>query len=195
MISEPEPWISFDAFLTIEEEAGRKHEYDDGYLTAMAGATARHVTITQNLVGILRPHLRGTACRVYSVDMKLRPERTKGYYPDVFVSCDERNRAEEIVKQYPSLVIEVLSRRTERRDRGTKWAGYRLCETLQEYVLVSQYSPAVEVYCRSGEMWAYRAYGTGERVPLASIDLELSMGSIYEDIEWGRKPGGGMDGS
>ena len=161
----------------------------------MAGATARHVTITQNLVGILRPHLRGTACRVYSVDMKLRPERTKGDSPDVFVSCDERNRAEEIVKQYPSLVIEVLSRRTERRDRGTKWAGYRLCETLQEYVLVSQYSPAVEVYCRSGEMWAYRAYGTGERVPFASIDIELSMGSIYEDIEWGRKPGGGTGGS
>jgi Uma2 family endonuclease len=184
MTTQPDQWMSFDDYLEFEDEAERKHEYDDGYLTAMAGATARHVTITQNLVAVLRPHLRGTPCRAYSTDMKLRPIRTKGYYPDVFVTCDERDRGEEVVKHYPKLAIEVLSESTEKRDRGIKWAGYRRCETLEDYVLVSQYRQSVEIFSRAGDVWVYRAYGPEDTVPFTSIDLSLSMDALYEDVEW-----------
>ncbi|MGH2390924.1 MAG: Uma2 family endonuclease [Chloroflexota bacterium] len=105
MSMQPDHRISFEEYLGAEERAERKHEYDDGYVTAMAGATARHVTITQNLVGILRPHLRGTGCSVYSTDMKLRVAQAKGYYPDVFVTCDARDRAENLVKRCRSVRV------------------------------------------------------------------------------------------
>ncbi len=189
MITQPGQRMSLDDYLKFEEEADCKHEYDDGYLTAMAGATDRHVTITQNLVGSLRPHLRGTPCLVYSTDMKLRPTRTMGYYPDIFVTRDERDRGEQTVKQHPKLVIEVLSGSTEKRDRGTKWADYLPCETLEDYVLVSQYLHSVEVFSRAGDVWMYRAYGPEGVVHLAGIDLKLSMDVIYEDVEAGSRRG------
>jgi Uma2 family endonuclease len=180
--------MSFEDYLESEADAELKHEYDDGYLTAMAGATARHVTIVQNLVAALRVHLRGTPCRAFSTDMKLRPLRTKSYYPDVFVTCDERDRVQETVKQYPKLVIEVLSESTEKRDRDTKWAGYRRCETLEDYLLVSQYRQSVETFSRAGDLWVYRSYGPRDTVHLGSIDLTLPMDAIYEDVEWAPPP-------
>ncbi len=184
MSMQPDHRKSFEEYLAAEEQAESKHEYDDGYLTAMAGATARHVTITQNLVGLLRPTLRGTGCAVYSTDMMLRTAQAKGYYPDVFVTCDERDRAENLVKRYPKLIIEVLSVGTETRDRGTKWAAYRRCESLVDYVLVSQYQHSVEVYSRSGDVWVYRAYGPGEVVSLDGTEMALSMNLVYEDVTW-----------
>lgn len=182
MITQLDQWLSFEDYIAVEGKSERKHEYEDGYLIAMAGATARHVTITQNLVGALRPHLRGGPCRVYSTDMKLRPIRTKGYYPDVFVTCDERDHGEELVKRYPKVVIEVLSGGTEARDRGVKWAGYRRCETLEQYLLVAQDRRSVEVFSRAGDVWEYRPYGPEESVPLTGLDLTLIMDVIYEDV-------------
>lgn len=174
--------LSFEAYLALEAEADVKHEYDDGALVAMTGATDAHVTITGNLQAEIRAHVRGGPCRVYSTDMKVRPIRAKGYYPDVFVSCDERDRADRLVKRYPSLVIEVLSDSTERRDRGSKWLAYRRCETLHEYVLVAQDQQLVELYRRAGDIWTYQVYSAGDEVLLASIDLRLSMESIYEGV-------------
>lgn len=183
MALEPAQWISFEQYLALEAAADRKHEYDDGHLTAMAGATARHVTVTQNLVGAIRSRLRGTPCRVYSADMKLRPIRTAAYYPDLFVTCDERDRDQDLVKQYPRLVIDVLSRSTEQRDRGAKWAAYRRCATLDDYLLVSQYRPLVEVFSRAGDVWVYRTCGPGEVIHLAGVDLDLPMDEVYEDVD------------
>lgn len=184
MTSQRSTWMSFDDYLATEEVSETKHEYDDGTLTAMAGAGDPHVTVTTNLVAAIRPHVRGTPCRVYSTDMKLRPTQTKGYYPDVFVTCDDRDRANTLVKLYPTLVIEVLSDGTERRDRGVKWRAYRRCETLREYVLIAQDQQSVEVYHRDGDVWVLQTYGPDEYVDLASIDLRLPMAAIYEDVEW-----------
>jgi Uma2 family endonuclease/heme-degrading monooxygenase HmoA len=183
MTTEPLHPLSFEDYLALEETSETKHEYDDGVLTAMAGASDPHVTITTNLVAAIRPHLRGTPCRLYSTDMKLRPVPSRGYYPDVFVSCDERDRTERLVKGYPALVIEVLSEGTEGRDRGTKWRAYRRCETLREYVLIAQDQQSVEVYRREGDVWALRIYGPGEVVALTSINLELPVAVIYEDVD------------
>jgi Uma2 family endonuclease len=183
MTTQPEHRLSFEEYLAFEARAEVKHEYDHGYLTAMAGATARHVTITQNVVALLRRHLRDTPCRVYSVDMKLRPSHDRGYYPDVFVTCDERDRAEELVKQHPSLIVEVLSDGTERRDCGDKWAGNRRSETLKDYVLISQYRQSVEVFSRAGDVWVYREFGEGDAVSLPGIDAVLTMTGIYEDVD------------
>jgi Uma2 family endonuclease len=184
MSMQPDQRVSFEEYLAAEDQADGKHEYDEGYLSAPAGATARHVTITQNLVGLLRPGLRDTGCSVYSTDMMLRVAQGKGYYPDVFVTCDGRDRAENLVKRYPKLIVEVLSVGTETRDRGIKWAAYRRCETLADYALVSQYQQSVEVYSRSGDVWVYRAYGPGEVVQLSGTEITLPMDLVYEDVTW-----------
>jgi Uma2 family endonuclease len=112
-------------------------------------------------------------------DMKVRiqtAERDIFYYPDVLVSCDVRDR-ETDYRQYPCLVVEVLSPHTERIDRFEKSLFYRQLDTLQEYVLVSQDYRQLEV-SRRAEQWRCPEYIEGE-VPFHPIELSVSIDDIY----------------
>ncbi len=141
-LSQFQPYISIEEYLQAEKSSPIKHEYIQGQIYAMAGASDAHVTITANLVALLRNHIRGTGCRLYVADMKARIESLDiFYYPDIMVTFDSRDTQFEYFKRYPSLIIEVLSPSTEALDRGDKFSDYQELDTLQEYVLVSQNKP------------------------------------------------------
>ena len=112
-------YISPEEYLKLEELSLVKHGYIQGEIYAMAGATESHVTICVNLVKTLTDHVRGNGCKLYTGDMKARIDTANiYYYPDVMVSCDERDRAFKSFKKYPCLIIEVLSDGTEGFDRA-----------------------------------------------------------------------------
>ena len=177
-------WISPEQYLAAERVAETKHEYLDGQVWAMAGAVDRHVTITTNLVAALCPLLRGGPCRLYSTDMRVYPTAAAYFYPDVMVCCDERDRASHLAKQYPALIIEVLSPGTERADRGKRARAYRRNETLSEYALVATDRSSVELYRRESGFWVLRESGPGETIGLSSIDATLDIAAVYEDVDW-----------
>jgi Uma2 family endonuclease len=180
-------YISPEEYLKLEELSQIKHEYIQGEIYAMAGASDAHVTVAGNLFALLRNHIRGSGCRVYMSDMKARIEsKNIYYYPDVMVTCDERDRAFQSFKKYPFLIIEVLSDGTEGFDRGDKFADYQELETLQEYVLISQKRQRVECFRRNAEgLWVLQSYTQGSEVYLASVDFRASMDAIYEDVVFG----------
>jgi Uma2 family endonuclease len=93
MIASPQqPYLTPEEYLHLEEQSPVKHEYIDGQIYAMAGASDPHVTIALNLATLLRSHVRGSGCRVYISDMKAQIESlNRFYYPDVLVSCDDRD--------------------------------------------------------------------------------------------------------
>ena len=170
--------LSVDAYLEGEVESQVRHEYVDGEIYAMVGASDRHGLITLNLAGYLSQRLPDR-CQVFSSDMKVRlraAEREIFYYPDVLVSCHPRDR-EPYYRQYPCLVIEVLSPHTARLDRFEKFMFYRQLDTLEEYLLVSQDYRQVEVFRRS-EQWGGTRYTKGD-VPLQSVDLAVTIDDIY----------------
>ena len=177
-------YISPEEYLKLEELSQVKHEYIQGETYAMADATESHVTICVNLVKTLTDHVRGNSCKLYTGDMKARIEsRNIYYYPDVMVSCDERDRAFKSFKKYPCLIIEVLSKGTEAFDRGDKFADYQELETLQEYVLINQKRQRVECFRRNAEgLWVLYSYTQGSEIHLASVDFRTSMDAIYEDV-------------
>ena len=177
-------YISPEEYLKLEELSQLKHEYIQGETYAMAGASDAHVTLSVNLVTLLRNHVRGSGCRVYMSDMKARIEsRNIYYYPDVMVTCDERDKAFQSFKRHPCLIIEVLSKGTEAFDRGDKFADYQELETLQEYVLISQKRQRVECFRRNAEgLWVLHSYTQGSEIHLASVDFRTSIDSIYEDV-------------
>ncbi len=177
-------YISPEEYLKLEELSQLKHEYIQGETYAMAGASDAHVTLSVNLVTLLRNHVRGSGCRVYMSDMKARIEsRNIYYYPDVMVTCDERDKAFQSFKRHPCLIIEVLSKGTEGFDRGDKFADYQNLETLQEYVLISQKRQRVECFRRNAEgLWVLHSYTQGSVIHLASVDFRTSMDAIYEDV-------------
>ena len=185
MISNKSPdYISPEEYLKLEELSQIKHEYIQGEIYAMAGASDAHVTVAGNLFALLRNHVRGSGCRVYMSDMKVRIEsKNLYYYPDVMVSCDERDKAFQSFKRHPCLIIEVLSKGTEGLDRGDKFADYQELETLQEYVLINQKRQRVECFRRNAEgLWVLQSYTPGSEVCLASVHFRTSMDAIYEDV-------------
>jgi Uma2 family endonuclease len=177
-------YISPEEYLKLEELSPIKHEYIRGEIYAMAGATESHVTICVNLVKTLTDMVRGKGCKLYTGDMKAQIDTANiYYYPDVMVSCDERDRAFKSFKKYPCLIIEVLSDGTEVFDRGDKFADYQELETLQEYVLISQKRQRVECFRRNAEgLWVLQSYTPASEVYLASVDFWMSMDAIYEDV-------------
>jgi Uma2 family endonuclease len=185
MIASPNPPLSIDDYLQLEAQSTIKHEYIDGKVYAMAGASDAHVTIAGNLFALLRSHVRGTGCRVYIADMKARIEaRNHFYYPDVMVTCDPRDQETADYKRFPKLIVEVLSDSTEAFDRGDKFVDYQAIATLEEYVLINTRHQRVECFRRNqAGRWELQYYlPEGDSFYLNSIDFSDTLAALYEDV-------------
>jgi Uma2 family endonuclease len=179
--------LTFDAddFLAWEHAQPEKHEYLDGEVFAMVGARQEHVLVVGNLLLALKQRLRGSPCRTYVSDMKLRvPTANAFFYPDVMVSCDARDHAADLTLEHPILVVEVLSATTEGFDRGAKFAAYRTLPSLRDYVLVDVGARRLEIYRRTdGNDWLLHDCTPEEGgCHIASLDLSLPFEEIFEDV-------------
>lgn len=172
--------ISVRDYLASEEVSEVKHEFVDGYVLAMVGASQRHNLIAGSLFSLLRAHLRGTPCRVFMSDLKVRV-KDNFYYPDLVVSCEITDTAELIVPN-PRLILEILSPSTEARDRFEKRLAYQCLASLHEYVLVAQDRPHIDVFRRQPDGWEVETYGPHETVSFNTVKFTVAMDLIYEDI-------------
>lgn len=191
MVASPQPvYIAPEEYLQLEENSPVKHEYIDGEVYAMAGASDAHVTIALNLATLLRTQLRGSGCRVYISDMKAQIETLKRfYYPDILVTCDPRDQETSNYKQFPCLVVEVLSDSTEAFDRGDKFADYQTLESLQEYVLINTRRQRVECFRRNEDgLWVLQSYTDAQSFQLKSIRFEGQIADLYEDVTFATLP-------
>ena len=183
MIAIQTPDLFPEDYLAEEESSLVKHEYRDGQIYVMAGGTDTHNAIAGNLFAVLKNHLRGSSCRTFISDIKAQIEPLNCfYYPDVMVTCDQRDQATSLYKRYPCLIVEVLSDSTEAFDRGDKFADYQQLDSLQEYVLISQKRQRVDCFRRNeAGRWVLYFFNSGDTLHLASVDLQVSMESLYED--------------
>ena len=183
--SKPSPYLSPEQYLALEETSPVKHEYIDGEIHAMAGATDAHVTLTGNLFAELLSHLRGSGCRVYFSDMKAQIDAiNRYYYPDVMVTCDKKDQNEQTFKRHPVLIVEVLSDSTTGFDRGDKFADYQTLDSLQEYVLVNTHRQRVECFRRNAKgLWVLQSYSPPEtHFELKSVDFRGELTALYENV-------------
>ncbi|WP_448379557.1 Uma2 family endonuclease [Gloeomargarita sp.] len=187
---------SHDRYFTPEEyfawEAKQLEKYEliDGRVYAMTGGTQNHSTIAINLLVLIRTHLRGEKCRVFNSDVKVNILHTSDYtYPDVSVTCDERDRKHPLYITYPCLLVEVLSPSTEAYDRGKKFERYRRNPNLIDYVLVSSEEMAVDIYHKNeaGD-WLILSYRAGDTVEFKSINLRVQIEQIYEEVVFEESP-------
>ncbi|HEY9644837.1 MAG TPA: Uma2 family endonuclease [Chroococcidiopsis sp.] len=178
-------------YLAWEAEQPIRHEYINGEVYAMTGGTLPHNDIAVNLISALRGFLRGTGCKARMADAKVRvSEQGPYFYPDVVVSCDERDRRATDAVYYPKLIIEVLSPSTAGFDRGDKFKFYRRIPTLQEYVLVDAEKVGVDCYRKtSAGKWELTAYpddaadAENPILELVSLDFRCPLALVYEEVE------------
>lgn len=181
----PEEYIAFERKALPDAEIIR-HEYLNGELIAMSGASREHNLITGNISGELRNLLRRSSCETYANEMRVStPTTTSYFYPDVVVVCDEPRFEDDIFDTLlnPILLVEVLSPSTKAYDRGEKFAHYRHLPSLQEYLLVAQDEVCVEHYRRQEKQWIFTECQDIEKsLPLTSIQCELPLQEIYERV-------------
>ncbi len=185
MIANPETlYLTPDEYLSCEEKSDIKHEYRQGEVYAMAGASNNHVLITGNLFALLRFHIRGKNCRAYIADTKVKIESVNTYYyPDIAVSCDERDRNLTQYICHPCLIIEVLSDSTEAFDRGDKFADYRRLDSLKEYVLISQNTKRIDTFYKNEQgQWLLQSYQESDRLIVNTLEFSCLVSDIYEEI-------------
>ena len=174
------PYLSLEDYLAAELLSDTKHEYDDGEIVAMSGASKNHERIKGNLAAALHTHLRGKPCELFASDVKLKIGNFL-FYPDVMVVCEDTSN-HYYYAETPVLVVEVLSKSTRRRDETLKRRLYQTIPTMQEYVLIEQNIVDVEI-CRRSEGWVSNHYFLGDEVPLQSVELTVSVVDIYERVE------------
>jgi Uma2 family endonuclease len=177
-------------YLALEADSLEKHEFYQGEIFAMAGATIRHNEISGNIFAGLHARLRGTNCRPYGSDLRIRVKKPNLFtYSDTLVICGKIEHAEESQHSVtnPRVVFEVLSKSTENYDRGQKWEFYQQLDSLREYVIVSQEEAKVTRYLREeGGPWRYLLIsGQDQILALESLDCELPLAEIYENVSFG----------
>jgi Uma2 family endonuclease len=172
-------------YLAFEATTDLKHEYVDGYIHAMAGASERHNRITMNIGFHLRSGARGGHCGVFLSNMKFRAEHGHFYYfPDVMLVCNQ-NDDNQLYKEKPFFIAEVASVSTEKIDRREKWVTYSKVETLRYYLLVDSTKKFVEYYFRDEQnQWQAVILEDGEMLEIECENYRtvLDVESIYEDV-------------
>jgi Uma2 family endonuclease len=179
------PRFTPEEYFAWEEQQLERHEYINGEVYAMSGGTINHSDIAGNFLSLLKAHMRGSGCKTLNSDARVNILASSRYvYPDVSVTCDERDKTTTQYITYPCLVIEVLSSSTEAYDRGNKFKLYRRNPCLQEYVLVSAETMSIELFRKVDNNWSLIDYEPGSMVELASIKLTFPIEQVYEDVEF-----------
>lgn len=174
--------VTEQEYLDFENASPLRHELVGGVIYGMVGGTDRHNMICGNLFAPLHATLT-SPCQVFSAQMKLRVEAAGDvdhYYPDVFVSCDPTDR-DRLFREKPCLIVEVLSDSTEKDDRHGKFLSYRQIPSLQEYVLVAQDVPQIEIMRRRAS-WKPEFVFLEDTLALESVKLTIPARNIYRDI-------------
>jgi len=174
-----------EEYLALEAQSPVKHEYIDGEVYAMAGTGGVHNIISGNLYMSLRNNLQGSNCRTYFADMKVKlGQGQKFFYPDLVITCDQRDEPTLSYVTFPSVIIEVLSESTENFDRGKKFQYYRTIPSLQEYILVSSQEYLIEYFRRTkNDLWTLQTYeGLDAILRIESLAIDAPLSEIYATL-------------
>ncbi|GAB5540747.1 MAG: Uma2 family endonuclease [Sandaracinaceae bacterium] len=174
--------MSVEDYLALDGGSELRHEYLNGVVVAMAGASPRHNVVAHDLRRLIRNALAGGDCTVFDSGQRVRVTETVGYvYPDLVVTSasptftDERPRS----LTNPLFLVEVLSKSTRSQVHGAKLSHYRRLPTVREVLLVDSQSPHAMLYRRlESDEWLLRDFVGGE-ITLPSLDVTIPFAEIY----------------
>jgi Uma2 family endonuclease len=182
---ENSPQLTPEEYFAWEEKQLNKHEYINGEVYAMSGGSKNHSLISVRFITLFSNHLESSGCETGNSDLRVNIVESNDYtYPDVSVTCDERDKNTTQYITYPCLIVEVLSSSTEAYDRGSKFRMYRNNPVLQDYLLVSSTTIEMDLYHKkdTGE-WIIINYKEGDTVELKSINLGFAIEQVYRGLD------------
>ncbi|MEH2296354.1 Uma2 family endonuclease [Nostoc sp.] len=180
-----------EEYFAWEEQQLEKHEYINGQVYAMGGRSVNHSRIAIRFTTMFDTHLDTSSCITGNSDLRVNIAETSNYtYPDVSVTCDDRDKTTTQYITYPCLIVEVLSKSTEAYDRGGKFRMYQNNPVFKDYLLVSSTAIEIDLYHKNdaGD-WLIINYKAGETIELKSINLNFPIEQVYRGLTL--EPGNG----
>jgi Uma2 family endonuclease len=191
-VKEPEPkysYISPEEYLAMERASGYKHQYYNGEILAMSGASLAHNDVFHNVYGKLVPFLKGKDCKPYGSDLRIHILKEHLYtYPGISIICGKPMPADDFKDNItnPTVIIEILSPSTKDYDKGTKFDLYKSIQTLQEYILIDSAAVHVQIHTRNdNQTWTSRDLKEYDQsFTISSIDFTMSLRETYQDVNF-----------
>ncbi|GCL44142.1 MULTISPECIES: Uma2 family endonuclease [Nostocales] len=188
-LAQETPYYSPQEYLELEVNSEIRHEYINGLIIHKTGGTPNHNQLALNFSGTLNYLLKRQPYQVFVTDQRLWiPSRKIHTYPDIMVVKTpleyEEGRTDTLVN--PVMIAEVLSKSTKGYDRDEKFAAYRTITTLQEYILIDQYTMHIEQYCKTdNNQWIFSEFTDGNiNLNLASISCQMILSDIYDKVDF-----------
>lgn len=172
--------MTIEEYLDFEQSSDTKHEFHHGEIVAMTGGTINHNVISVNITTDLKVKLKGSSCRPFAADVKLKVDQDF-FYPDVMVICD-KDAESKIYKTAPVLIVEVLSKSTSKLDHTYKRLRYQTISSLEEYVLIEQDEAKVAVFTRKAS-WQPSYYYLGDTINFDLLGITVLVEDIYEQVD------------
>ncbi len=183
---------SLEEYLELDHQSEEKIEFWNGHIFTLSGVSEEHGQIEVNLSTSLTVNFRQKKkkCRVFPSNIRLKvPSYLPYRYPDLSGLCGQA-KFEKLGKQdllvNPQLIVEILSDSTESFDRGDKFTYYKSIESFSEYILIAQLRPHLTQYVKqSDNSWSYKEInGLNDKIYFASVDYQMSLAQIYEEVEF-----------
>src|SRR5712692_7397478 len=187
-------YMTEEQYLALDEATDGKYERLNGMVTMlrppsrlygtdeaildMAGGSDAHAALCMRLGLLLGNQLEDRPCVVYSSDRRLKLPQGNHLFPDLTVACSEETGS---LPTNPTVILEVLSPATEKRDRVAKLAVYKTLPSLMEYVLIGSEAQEIIVYRRESN-WRPYHYQSGDQVELKSIGVSFPFEAVYRRI-------------
>ncbi len=186
-------YMTVEQYLALDESSDAKYEFLDGYVfmlrppssdyddqaVNMAGGSIAHAAICARMALVLGNALANSPYIVYTSDARMQLAERQYLYPDLVVACGEQSGTMLV---NPSVIIEVLSPTTEKRDRGAKFKTYKTLPSVQEYMLIGSEDRAIEVHRREGHFWKEQHYYEGDLIELKSLGISFPFDEVYRRI-------------
>jgi Uma2 family endonuclease len=182
-------YMSFDDFeeLLADKPADEKWELLGGRVVRMmVGARWQHNRIVSNLNSALLVGLRakGSDCRPFAETFWLKERLLDlACFPDIMARCGTLDD-DATSLDAPVVLMEVVSKGSEQRDRWEKWVLYQRLPSLQHYVLVERDTVAVDVFDRDKDGFFERPRLTSlqDILRLPAVGFETPLAEIYRDV-------------
>lgn len=176
--------ITYEDFVKLQEASENRYEYIDGEVYLLSAPNYDHQRIVMEISNILYNYFRGQSCRPLTApfDVTLTKDNNKNVVqPDIVVICDTENISEK--GKYlgvPTLVLEVLSPSTKRKDMLKKLNLY-VESGVSEYWMVNPDSREVYIYTMEEyDIKEHHAYkGAEEAVSLTFAGLSIPLTQLF----------------
>lgn len=184
MVFPEKKYFTVEEYLEFERNSSEKHEYYQGEIFDMSGASFVHNKIFANFFGELSSKLKGKTCQPFGSDLRTSVQVGNLFaYPDISVICGNPDFTDDkfdTVKN-PTVIIEILSPSTRNYDLGGKFLLYKQIETLKEYILIDSEAIKVIKYSKNDDnSWLMIEMNSlNENLKLNSVKVELKLEDIY----------------